>query len=69
MPQDSTISGSVLQSRIVHAPKDAAMLVASHSGQRFFTLHKSLNHVEGGVSKRTHKLNMKKGEVRFFIKE
>ncbi|MEE4311410.1 MAG: hypothetical protein V2J62_06025 [candidate division KSB1 bacterium] len=57
------------ESDIVRATEDAAMLVATTTGERTLTLHKALALVQGGDASRTHELNMERGEVRLFMKK
>ena len=56
------------ESDIVRATQDAAMLVATSSGERTLTLHKPMALAGGGESGSTHRLNLKRGEVRVFMK-
>jgi hypothetical protein len=54
------------ESDIVRATQDAAMLVATTTGKRTFTLHKPMSFVNGEETKRMHELDLEKGEVRIF---
>jgi len=52
----------------VRASKEAAMVVASDSGERVVRFPQALAAVEGGASKTEHRLTMEFGEVRVFVR-
>ena len=53
---------------IVRATEDAAMIVATSTGQRTLSLHKPMALDTGGQAKQHHDLELEKGEVRIFVK-
>ncbi len=52
----------------VRATRDAAMLVATDEGERILRLPRAMAPVEGGAAATEHRLSMRFGEVKLFVK-